>query len=402
MDDAIAVPEVLAQPVLAGAARPRVYVVAGMHRAGTSVVARALQALGIALGDRLMSADVRMNARGFFEDVDVVAIDDALLADENADWKSVALLEDVDWCNPGRAPLRDRAEALLRARIARTGEFGFKDPRVPRLLPFWQGVIRDIDAIDAYVVALRHPLSVIESLTTRDHLDVRRSGWLWLTHVLSSLQYTSGRRRVIVDYDRLLAEPERELARMADRLGRGAPSDQAVEAYVSGFLSHELRHARHDPADVPAAAIPPLAIDAYALAQRLAQDELDADATAVQSQIEDLFDELCRFSPLLAYAGSAERGADEVPRLAGELEWARKSLDRSTEYVESLKGALAQSKSLNESKDAELAKSTAYSNDLCATLERKERELREAHNKLARLGKTVLGRMALREAEKRR
>ena len=56
----------------------RVYVVAGMHRAGTSVVARALQALGVDLGAHLMSADVRMNARGFFEDLDLVRIDDAL------------------------------------------------------------------------------------------------------------------------------------------------------------------------------------------------------------------------------------------------------------------------------------------------------------------------------------
>ena len=55
---------------------PDMAIVAGMHRAGTSAIARGLAVLGFDLGPRLMSADVRMNARGFFEDVDIVALDD--------------------------------------------------------------------------------------------------------------------------------------------------------------------------------------------------------------------------------------------------------------------------------------------------------------------------------------
>ena len=89
----------------------------------------------------LMSADVRMNARGFFEDIDVVKLDDALLDALGADWKSVALLDDVDWGGRvSHASARSDARRLLEARLARTGMFGFKDPRVPRLLPFWQRV----------------------------------------------------------------------------------------------------------------------------------------------------------------------------------------------------------------------------------------------------------------------
>ena len=124
-------------------AAPGIVVVAGMHRAGTSVVARGFAALGVDLGDRLMSADVRMNARGFFEDLDVVAIDDALLAALSADWKSVALLDATDWGGGllGRAARRRAARA--RRAHARAPPFGFKDPRVPRLLPFWQRVFAE-------------------------------------------------------------------------------------------------------------------------------------------------------------------------------------------------------------------------------------------------------------------
>jgi hypothetical protein len=99
----------------------RVIVVAGMHRAGTSVVARGLQALGIDLGDALMSADVRMNARGFFEDMDIVKLDDALLDAQGADWKNLALLDGVDWADAAHASARSEARRLLERKLARTG-----------------------------------------------------------------------------------------------------------------------------------------------------------------------------------------------------------------------------------------------------------------------------------------
>jgi hypothetical protein len=368
----------------------RVFVVAGMHRAGTSVVARGLQALGIDLGDRLMAADQRMNARGFFEDVDIVGLDDALLGAFGADWKNLALLDAVDWRAPALSTLRAEARQLLEARLARSGQFGFKDPRAPRLLPFWQGIFAEMGVADAYVIAVRHPLSVIASLTARDALDVRRSGWLWLTHLLCALQYTAGRPRVVVDYDRLLAAPERELARMVTGLGlpASALTGEDVAAYTRDFVSRELRHAEHGAEDLDAAAVAPLVRDAYALTQRLARDESGAGSQATAAEIGALFGRLAALSPLLSYAGANERAADEVPRLEGELAWARASVATATAFNENLQAATAAART--------------YNDDLVATLRRKEGELVAAHAELvaahatlARIGKTVVGRIVL-------
>ena len=369
----------------AGRATPGVIVVAGMHRAGTSAVARGLAALGVDLGDRLMSADVRMNARGFFEDVDVVAIDDAVLAALAADWKSVALLDGVDWGGELLAGLRADARRVLGARTAPGRAYGFKDPRAPRLLPFWQRVFADSALADAYVIAVRHPRAVIDSLTARDGLDVRRSGWLWLGHLVCALRYTQDRPRVVVDYDRLLAAPERELARMARALGLPAPGADALRDYAHGFLARDLRHAEYAPDDLDPAAVPPLVADAHALAQRLATDPAAADAAAdaaTRAEIDGLFDRVRAFAPLLDYAGAVERVADEAPRLAGELAWARESLASAATYNEDLREALRVAR--------------AYSDDLAAALARKERELVAAHETLARLSERALGRMLLK------
>jgi hypothetical protein len=357
----------------------RIFVVAGMHRAGTSVVARGLQALGVDLGDRLMSADVRMNARGFFEDVDIVQQDDALLATLGADWKSVAVLADVHWDAPVYQPYREAARRLLEQRLARSGQFGFKDPRAPRLLPFWRRAFAAVGAQDAYVIAVRHPSSVIASLTARDALDIRRSAWLWLTHLVCSLRYTQGRPRVVVDYDQLLAAPQRELARMAHRLQIDPHLLQSpeVRAYTEDFLSDELRHARHAPEAAPAPVVAGIVAAAHGLAQRLACDAMEPDADATHHEVERLFAQLLDVAPLLAYTSDVERVADDAPRLAGQLAWSQASLAEATRYCENLQQEIAR-------RDEAFANARAYIDDLQATIARKDDELRAAHDVLRR------------------
>ncbi len=375
-------------PADPAAAGRHIHIVAGMHRAGTSVVARALQALGIDLGPRLMSADVRMNARGFFEDLDLVQIDDGLLDACGADWKSVALLDDVDWTMPVFAAQAAAAAAFLDARLAPTGAYGCKDPRIPRLLPFWQRQFAHARVADHYVVAIRHPHSVVASLTARDGLDARRSGWLWLAHLVCALHYARGRPLVVVDYDRMLAAPRHELERMRSALQVAPAGNAAAEAthFIDEFLAPELRHAEHAPTDRIDARLPPSVAEAWALALALARDETTIDACS--TRIDALFTGLQHASPLLGYAGTVERTADTVPRLEGELAWARASLDEATAHAASLERAHTVA--------------ITFAEDLRTTVERKDRELHEAHGVLKRVREGGLGRFLLRRIERKR
>ncbi len=379
----------------------RVYVVAGMHRAGTSVVARALQALGVNLGERLMSADQRMNARGFFEDIDLVRIDDALLTACGADWKSSALLDDVDWTADAFGTSAVDARTLLAARLAADGTYGCKDPRLPRLLPFWQRQWATAGVADHYVIAIRHPLSVTASLTARDQLDERRSAWLWLIHLACSMHYTAGRPRVIVDYDRMLAAPERELERMRTMLALPlAPDAAAASASFCGdFLAQALRHAQHGAADLVTSNLPPAVLEAWTLASAMARD--DANLAEGQTGFAALFAGLRQISPLLAYTGTVERAADNVPRLEGELAWARAALAETRgsvaeagAYAESLRAVLGE-------RDAAHATATAYAADLQGTVHRKDAELAAMHQVLEQVRQRALGRMLLRTISKK-
>ncbi|MEO8754464.1 MAG: hypothetical protein ABI624_17475, partial [Casimicrobiaceae bacterium] len=268
------------------------------------------------------------------------------------------------------------------------------------LLPFWQRVLAEMQVADAYVIAVRHPQAVIDSLTARDRLDVRRSGWLWLTHLACALRYTQGRPRVIVDYDRVLAQPAHELARMASALGLPAPATDAARRYAEEFLTAGLRHAAYAPAELAAAGMLPLVAGAHALAQRLACDEVPQDDPATIAAIDALYERVAAVSPLLGYAGTVERAADAVPRLEGELAWAQVALSEASAYNEELQAAIRR-------KEDEMREAQAYNSALKAALAAKESdllgkegELIAAHTRLRRIGERVVGRMLLRYIER--
>ena len=254
---------------------------------------------------------------------------------------------------------------------------------------------------DHYVIAIRHPLSVLDSLTTRDQLDTRRSAWLWLIHLVCAMHYSAGRPRVVVDYDRMLAAPESELERMRTALALPLAPDAAMAtaAFVRDFLSQGLRHSEHDPADLAAGILPPSVIEAWTLAIAMARD--DAGTTDNQARFNALFAGLRQISPLLAYAGTVERAADDVVRLErelawveGSLAWAKGSLVEAGAYTDSLRAALAE-------RSESHATAAEYAIDLQATLQRKDIELAAMHQVLEQVRQKALGRMLLRAISKK-
>src|ERR1700760_2987954 len=70
----------------------RLIVVLGMHRSGTSAIARGLKALGVSLGDRLLPPDVGINDSGYWEDVDFNSLNSAMLRALGTDWHHLASL----------------------------------------------------------------------------------------------------------------------------------------------------------------------------------------------------------------------------------------------------------------------------------------------------------------------
>ncbi|KIE57715.1 hypothetical protein A946_11735, partial [Methylacidiphilum kamchatkense Kam1] len=145
---------------------PNLVIVIGMHRSGSSALMRALSYLGVELGEELLEARPD-NPRGFWEDKELLAINELLLQASGLRWDSCQHPR-VDVFRPEVRRLWERAIESFRGKLSCGDSFGMKDPRMIRLLEFWHSVFQELGVSPSYVLSLRDPLSVAESLFRRN------------------------------------------------------------------------------------------------------------------------------------------------------------------------------------------------------------------------------------------
>ena len=175
-------------------ANSRLIVVLGMHRSGTSAVTRALQVMNVELGDKLMPAADGDNPKGFFEDTDIYKLNVEMLQALRIDWYSLAPIGEHDVETLRSRGFFLRAVELLNSKCANSPVFAFKDPRIAKLLPFWKAVFDHCQFGVSYVVTVRHPRSVANSLVKRNGFDLEKGYLLWLEYVLRIAAWTAGQR----------------------------------------------------------------------------------------------------------------------------------------------------------------------------------------------------------------
>ncbi|WP_143329810.1 hypothetical protein [Burkholderia sp. AU31652] len=257
--------------------RQKLIVVLAMHRSGSSAITNMLPVLGVQLGDALLPGIEGNNAKGFFEDSDLNALNIAMLGAVENDWHHLTSLEETDFDTLRRKGFFGQAVDLLQKKIRDTDVFGFKDPRVSKLLPFWQQVFAHCQVETHYLITLRNPVSVARSLKERNGFIPGKSYLLWLQHVLPGLIQTNGASRCIVDYDAFLEAPQPYIDLCAMRFGLTI-DPQRLAAYETEFLDHSLRHTVFSNADFDLEPMCPTMVrDAYMALRACALQEHDLD-----------------------------------------------------------------------------------------------------------------------------
>ena len=204
--------------------------ITGVRRSGTSLVAQLINAFGLYAGgpEELPPPDI-YNPTGYFEHAEAVAIDRGVL-DELDD----EVRPDLSRLAPDRRAgyverIRALATSLVIPSVARDlggreardarprpaqvprdarddiwrGPFLIKDPHISLLAPLWQEALRN----PVWVIVWRHPLAVARSLQRRDQRPLLASIVEWEHRNRTLLRDTRGLPRVLVSYERLIAEP---------------------------------------------------------------------------------------------------------------------------------------------------------------------------------------------------
>ena len=287
----------------------RLIVVLGMHRSGTSAITKSLELLGVGLGGNLHPAGFD-NPKGFWEDRECIAINDSLLMHLDSTYDRLGLAWDEIKTDAQVSELKLRAtQLILRKQEENNGIWGFKDPRTCRLLGFWKDVFLALECEVCFVIAVRNPASVTASLATRNDIPPEKSYFLWLQHVLPPLSFMKDARRVVVDYDELLANPYSQLVRISAKLGLVLPEPQSsmVKDFESNFLESGLRHACFTEAELALdSRASTIVFSTYNLLHRLSKDLESLESASVLATLKELNARLIDVRPAFDYINCLE------------------------------------------------------------------------------------------------
>lgn len=386
------------------AERPIVLLVLGMHRSGTSALARVLNLLGARLPGDVLGGN-RSNPRGHWEPRRVIAINEALLAGLGRRWDDPRELPG-GWCEGAAADAARAAIAGFAAtELAAAPLSVVKDPRLCLLAPLWLEVLAERGLDTRVIVPLRDPVAVVASLQRRDGMAVASAARLWQRHLVAAEAASRARPRVRVRYAELLADWRAAVAMIADTLQLAWPDDLATAApAIEAFLQPPTPTVPVGPLPDPLmawaagvdAAAPEDAWQAIAAAPAraeaaddllaLAVDDLaarESHAARIAGRGEAQAQELAALRPQVAALGTALRTSEE--RLAS----VRAELERSEQARQAQAGELTAQAARLQQQQVELATQATERARQDATLAAQAEELDGQQRRLAALARKL-------------
>ncbi|MDQ7075215.1 MAG: glycosyltransferase [Gammaproteobacteria bacterium] len=194
-----------------------ILIILGMHRSGTSVSTRLFNLLGTDPGTNLMQP-AEDNPTGFWEPTDIVAVHDELLQKLGSSWQDPNPLPNTWWNQADIKPFEEQLYKLAQQHYTDIEQPIIKDPRLCRLLPIWQKILKRLKWNHNYILVGRSPIEVADSLKKRNELSANHSYLLWLRHVLESEEWSRAHPRIFLMYDQLLLNWEKEITRCSRTL----------------------------------------------------------------------------------------------------------------------------------------------------------------------------------------
>ena len=214
-------------------------VVLGMHRSGTSALSGVLNLCGAHLPEKIKPAKVGVNPKGFFEAEAVLDLNVRFMRHLGGEWNRIS------FSLPQEGAVVD--EFITDARSVMTSEYEgrplivIKDPRICVLAPLWHRVLISERYRPAYVVPIRNPLEVAQSLHARGDMSIEEGLALWRVYMERVMVFTDARDdTVFVRYTDLLDDWRGVVKRLASKLR--APLRPDANPEIGCFLEKELRN----------------------------------------------------------------------------------------------------------------------------------------------------------------
>ncbi|MEH1872569.1 sulfotransferase, partial [Nostoc sp.] len=160
-----------------------IFIIAGMHRSGTSLAASLMESAGVNIGKRLMGA-FPSNPKGHFENLDFVGFHECALRSQGITQEGWTIQKGIQLPQQ----LFDKAKLII-AENSTLNYWGWKDPRTTLFLDFWKNLLPQAYFIFIY----RSPWEVIDSL-------YRRGDEIFYSNPKYALQIWMHYNKIILDF----------------------------------------------------------------------------------------------------------------------------------------------------------------------------------------------------------
>ena len=208
----------------------RVVVVLSSGRSGTSLLMKALGAMGMQLSENLIPGRAE-NPDGFFEDAEIVELHKQLITDSGT-LATLPLPDNFLESEVGRNAIPKFRE-ILENRLANLNFiWGFKDPRTVTFLPVWNKVFNQAKIIPIFLLAIRNPAEVVVSHKRYYNVKKEVIELQWLQRTADALHHTAA-DCYIVHYEDWFLRPL--------ELGEEILTYTGLDQYFSGSVDEALR-----------------------------------------------------------------------------------------------------------------------------------------------------------------
>jgi len=226
--------------------KSRAIAILGMHRSGTSTVARAINLMGVPLGEvEKMMPPNRGNSEGYWEHLEINDFQIRLMARLRRDWDAAEPLPEGWLQSEAVKPFKAELTKIIAANFGGRPIWAWKEPRSCVLLPLWREVLAAAQIELSCLFVVRNPVDVAGSLMRRDGIPFNRAVAIWFHYNMVALQDAAGLPVVFLSYEKLLAGWEPEMRRCVDALKLDWPADaQKYQTAMDTFIQPGLQHNR--------------------------------------------------------------------------------------------------------------------------------------------------------------
>jgi len=301
----------------------RALLIFGMHRSGTSALARVVNLLGAELGNDLVPPGPD-NPDGFWEHAEAVRINDDLLHGLGRTWYEMRGMPD-GWVDSSSArSAAQRIGGLIERDFATAKLCAVKDPRMCLVAPVWIAAFetRGFEVDCLFIV--RDPREVVASLHRRNQWPSAPLYLMWVQYLMEAAAASGCRRRAILTYDQLLSDWRGSMIRVAQALHLRWPvtPDGVISEVVDAFVDAGQRHHQR-PSGEPGGEGPAMPCPAAALYRTCLAIASGEKTWAAISDLQDSYRGTARLyaahvDHLFAERQRAERRAQTAEARLGE------------------------------------------------------------------------------------